>query len=275
VCQLLEPTFGGINLEDIKAPECFGIEEELKRTLKIPVMHDDQHGTAIISGAALMNALQLVGKRIEDAKITFSGAGAAALSCAAHYVKLGVRRQNIVMCDIHGVLYRGRTEGMNPYMQRFAADTDARTLSEALEDVDVFVGLSAGNIVSPEMLMRMAPDPVIFALANPDPEIPYEAAVAARPDAIVCTGRSDFPNQVNNVLGFPFIFRGALDVRATTINDDMKLAATHALAALTKEDVPDSVRRVYGVEKMEFGRTYVIPKPFDSRVLIRVASAVA
>lgn len=274
-CQLLEPTFGGINLEDIKAPECFGIEEELKRTLKIPVLHDDQHGTAIISGAALINALELVGKRIDEAKVTFSGAGAAALSCAAHYVRLGVRRQNITMCDIHGVVYRGRTEGMNAYMQRFAADTDARTLTEALEGADVFVGLSAGNIVSPEMIKRMAPNPVIFALANPDPEIPYEAAVEARPDAIVCTGRSDFPNQVNNVLGFPFIFRGALDVRATTINEDMKLAATKALAELAKEDVPDSVRRAYGVEKMEFGPTYVIPKPFDSRVLIRVASAVA
>ncbi|MGE5568043.1 MAG: NADP-dependent malic enzyme [Rhodospirillales bacterium] len=274
-CQLLEPTFGGINLEDIKAPECFGIEEELKRTLKIPVLHDDQHGTAIISGAALINALEIVGKRIEDVKITFSGAGAAALSCAAHYVRLGARRQNIIMCDIHGVVYKGRTEGMNPYMERFAAETDARTLAEALEDADVFVGLSAGNIVTPEMLRRMARDPVIFALANPEPEIPYDEAVAARPDAVVCTGRSDFPNQVNNVLGFPFIFRGALDVRATTINDDMKLAATRALAALAKEDVPDSVRRAYGVEKMEFGPLYVIPKPFDPRVLIRVASAVA
>jgi len=275
VCQLLEPTFGGINLEDIKAPECFGIEEELKRTLKIPVLHDDQHGTAIISGAALINALEVVGKRIEEVRITFSGAGAAALSCAAHYVRLGVRRQNIIMCDIHGVVYKGRTEGMNPYMERFAADTDARTLAEALEGADVFVGLSAGNIVTPEMLKRMARDPIIFALANPEPEIPYDVALAARPDAVVCTGRSDYPNQVNNVLGFPFIFRGALDVRATTINDDMKLAATRALAALAKEDVPDSVRRAYGVEKMEFGPLYLIPKPFDPRVLIRVASAVA
>jgi len=275
VCQLLEPTFGGINLEDNKAPECFGIEEELKRTLKIPVLHDDQHGTAIISGAALINALEVVGKRIEEVRITFSGAGAAALSCAAHYVRLGVRRQNIIMCDIHGVVYKGRTEGMNPYMERFAADTDARTLAEALEGADVFVGLSAGNIVTPEMLKRMARDPIIFALANPEPEIPYDVALAARPDAVVCTGRSDYPNQVNNVLGFPFIFRGALDVRATTINDDMKLAATRALAALAKEDVPDSVRRAYGVEKMEFGPLYLIPKPFDPRVLIRVASAVA
>ena len=275
VCQLLEPTFGGINLEDIKAPECFGIEEELKRTLKIPVLHDDQHGTAIISGAALINALEVVGKRIEEVRITFSGAGAAALSCAAHYVRLGVRRQNIIMCDIHGVVYKGRTEGMNPYMERFAADTDARTLAEALEGADVFVGLSAGNIVTPEMLKRMARDPIIFALANPELEIPYDVALAARPDAVVCTGRSDYPNQVNNVLGFPFIFRGALDVRATTINDDMKLAATRALAALAKEDVPDSVRRAYGVEKMEFGPLYLIPKPFDPRVLIRVASAVA
>ncbi|HOK47569.1 MAG TPA: phosphate acyltransferase, partial [Bryobacteraceae bacterium] len=227
------------------------------------------------SGAALINALEVVGKRIEEVRITFSGAGAAALSCAAHYVRLGVRRQNIIMCDIHGVVYKGRTEGMNPYMERFAADTDARTLAEALEGADVFVGLSAGNIVTPEMLKRMARDPIIFALANPEPEIPYDVALAARPDAVVCTGRSDYPNQVNNVLGFPFIFRGALDVRATTINDDMKLAATRALAALAKEDVPDSVRRAYGVEKMEFGPLYLMPKPFDPRVLIRVASAVA
>jgi len=274
-CQLMEPTFGGINLEDIKAPECFIIEEELKRTMKIPVFHDDQHGTAIITGAALLNALELVQKPIDGVKIVFSGAGAAALSCAAHYVGLGVRRSNIIMSDIHGVVYKGRSEGMNGYMQRFASETDARTLAEALRGADVFVGLSVGNIVKPEMLLGMTQEPIIFALANPDPEIPYDLAVAARPDAIVATGRSDFPNQVNNVLGFPSIFRGALDVRATSINDQMKLAATRALAALAKEDVPDDVRRAYGVERIEYGRHYIIPKPFDQRVLVWVAPAVA
>ncbi len=274
-CQLMEPTFGGINLEDIKAPECFAIEEELRRTMKIPVFHDDQHGTAIISGAGILNALELVGKTLPEAKIVFSGAGAAALSCAAHYLRLGARKDNIVMSDIHGVVYLGRREGMNPYMERFAAVTSARTLSEALEGADVFVGLSAGNIVTPAMLKAMAPNPIIFALANPDPEIPYEAAVAARPDAIVATGRSDFPNQVNNVLGFPSIFRGALDVRAVTINDQMKMAATHALAALAKQDVPDAVRRAYNLEHIEYGRNYIIPKPFDQRVLLWVAPAVA
>ena len=274
-CQLMEPTFGGINLEDIKAPECFIIEEELKRTMKIPVFHDDQHGTAIITGAALLNALELVQKPIDGVKVVFSGAGAAALSCAAHYVGLGVRRSNIIMSDIHGVVYKGRSEGMNGYMQRFASETDARTLAEALRGADVFVGLSVGNIVKPEMLLGMTQEPIIFALANPDPEIPYDLAVAARPDAIVATGRSDFPNQVNNVLGFPSIFRGALDVRATSINDQMKLAATRALAALAKEDVPDDVRRAYGVERIEYGRHYIIPKPFDQRVLVWVAPAVA
>ncbi len=275
VCQLIEPTFGGINLEDIKAPECFYIEDELRRTMKIPVFHDDQHGTAIISGAALLNALELVGKDISQVKIVFSGAGAAALSCASHYLRLGARKDNIIMTDIYGVVYLGRAEGMNPYMERFAAATSLRTLAEALEGADVFVGLSAGNIVTAEMIKAMAPNPVIFALANPDPEIPYEVARAARPDAILATGRSDYPNQVNNVLGFPFIFRGALDVRATAINDAMKLAATRALAALAKQDVPDSVRRAYDVETIEFGRDYIIPKPFDPRVLLWVAPAVA
>jgi malate dehydrogenase (oxaloacetate-decarboxylating)(NADP+) len=274
-CQMLEPTFGAINLEDIKAPECFYIEEELRKTMKIPVFHDDQHGTAIISGAGLLNALEIVGKKIGDVKVVFSGAGAAAIACATHHIKLGVRPENIVMCDIKGVVYEGRTEGMNPYMARFAAKTEARTLAEALVGADVFFGLSAGGIVSPGMILRMAPNPVIFALANPDPEISYDAAVAARPDAIVATGRSDYPNQVNNVLGFPFIFRGALDVRATTINDEMKLAATRALASLAKEDVPDSVLRAYNVDRLEFGRQYIIPKPFDPRVLIWEASAVA
>src|SRR5436190_354194 len=274
-CQLLEPTFGGINLEDIKAPECFYIEEELRRTMKIPVFHDDQHGTAIISGAALLNALELAGKRIEDVNVVFNGAGASGISCAEHYVKLGVRREHIMMCDTSGVIYKGRTKGMNPYKERFARETAARTLTDALVGADVFFGLSQGNVVTPEMLLGMAPDPIVFAMANPDPEIAYDLALRTRPDAIVATGRSDFPNQVNNVLGFPFIFRGALDVRATQINDEMKLAATRALATLAKQDVPDSVSRAYDVEHMEFGREYIIPKPFDPRVLIWEASAVA
>jgi malate dehydrogenase (oxaloacetate-decarboxylating)(NADP+) len=274
-CQLLEPTFGGINLEDIKAPECFVIEEELRRTMRIPVFHDDQHGTAIISGAALLNAIDLAGKKLDEARFVFNGAGASAISCARHYIQLGARRENITMCDSKGVIYKGRTEGMNAYKERFARETDARTLAEALEGADVFVGLSSGNTLTPDMLRRMAANPIVFAMANPDPEIPYDVAVAARPDAIVATGRSDFPNQVNNVLGFPFIFRGALDVRATTINEEMKLAATRALAELAREDVPDNVRRAYAVETMEFGREYIIPKPFDSRVLIWEAMAVA
>jgi malate dehydrogenase (oxaloacetate-decarboxylating)(NADP+) len=274
-CQLLEPTFGGINLEDIKAPECFEIEEELKRTMKIPVFHDDQHGTAIISGAALINALELVGKPIGEVKLVFSGAGASAISCAEHYIRLGLKRENILMCDSKGVVYEGRTDGMNKYKARFARATDARTLTDALRGADVFVGLSCGNCVAPEMLKGMAANPIVFALANPDPEIAYDIAVAARPDVIMCTGRSDYPNQVNNVLGFPFIFRGALDVRATAINDEMKLAATHALAALAKEDVPDSVRAAYGIDRIEFGRGYIIPKPFDPRVLLWEAAAVA
>jgi len=274
-CQLLEPTFGGINLEDIKAPECFEVEEELKRTMKIPVFHDDQHGTAIISGAALLNALELVGKPIGQVKLVFSGAGASAVSCGEHYIRLGLKRENVIMCDSKGVVYEGRTDGMNKYKARFARATEARTLTEALQGADVFVGLSCGNCVAPEMLKGMAENPIVFALANPDPEIAYDVAVAARPDVIMCTGRSDYPNQVNNVLGFPFIFRGALDVRATAINDEMKLAATQALAALAKEDVPDSVRAAYGIDRIEFGREYIIPKPFDPRVLIWEAAAVA
>jgi malate dehydrogenase (oxaloacetate-decarboxylating)(NADP+) len=274
-CQLLEPTFGGINLEDIKAPECFLIEEELRRTMHIPVFHDDQHGTAIISGAALLNGLEMAGKRIEEVKVVFNGAGASAISSAAHYVKLGVRLENIILCDTKGVVYEGRTAGMNPYKARYASRTQARTLAEALAGADVFLGLSVGGAVTAEMVASMAPRPLIFALANPHPEIPYDVALAVRPDAIVATGRSDFPNQVNNVLGFPFIFRGALDVRAITINDEMKLAATRALAALAKEDVPDCVLRAYGLDRLEFGREYIIPKPFDPRVLIWEASAVA
>ena len=275
VCQILEPTFGGINLEDIKAPECFEIEEELKKTLKIPVFHDDQHGTAIISGAALINALHLAGKKIEDVKIVFSGAGASAISCANHYIRLGAKLENILMCDTKGVIYEGRTEGMNKYKAKFARKTEARTLADAMKGADVFVGLSVANCVTPEMLLSMAERPIVFALANPDPEIPYDVAKATRDDIIMATGRSDYPNQVNNVLGFPFIFRGALDAGATAINDEMKLAATYALAELARMDVPDSVRRAYGVETLEFGPEYIIPKPFDPRVLTHVAPAVA
>ncbi len=271
----LEPTFGGINLEDIKAPECFYIEEELKKRLQIPVFHDDQHGTAIISGAGLLNALELVGKRIDGIKVVISGAGASAIACARFYVALGVRKENIILVDSRGVIYKGRKERMNPYKEEFAADTEARTLAEAMEGADVFLGLSVGGIVTREMVQRMAERPIIFALANPDPEIPYEEAKAARPDAIVATGRSDYPNQVNNVLGFPFIFRGALDVGARAINEEMKIAAAHALAALAREDVPDSVLKAYGLESLKFGPEYIIPKPLDPRVLLWEAPAVA
>lgn len=271
----LEPTFGGINLEDIKAPECFYIEDELKKRLQIPVFHDDQHGTAIISGAALLNALELQGKKIEDVKICVSGAGASAIACAEFYIKLGAKRENIIMVDSKGVLYKGRKERMNPYKERFAIETDKRTLAEAMEGADVFLGCSVGGIVTKEMVKKMADKPIIFALANPIPEIDYFDAKEARPDAIVATGRSDYPNQVNNVLGFPFIFRGALDVRARAINDEMKLAASKALAALAKEDVPDSVLKAYGVERLQFGPDYIIPKPLDPRVLLWEAPAVA
>jgi malate dehydrogenase (oxaloacetate-decarboxylating)(NADP+) len=274
-CQLMEPTFGGINLEDIKAPECFEIEEELKRTMHIPVFHDDQHGTAIISGAALINAVEIVGKKLDSVRIVFSGAGASAISCANHYVRLGAKLENILMCDSKGVLHSGRTQGLNKYKDKFVRETEARTLADAMKDADVFVGLSVANCVTPAMLLSMASRPVVFALANPDPEIEYELAVATRKDILMASGRSDYPNQVNNVLGFPFIFRGALDARATTINEQMMLAASYALAELARQDVPDSVRRVYGVESMEFGPDYIIPKPFDTRVLTCVAPAVA
>ncbi|HWN41340.1 MAG TPA: NADP-dependent malic enzyme [Thermoanaerobaculia bacterium] len=273
--KLLEPTFGGINLEDIKAPDCFEIERRLKAEMNIPVFHDDQHGTAIISGAALLNALEVAGKRIGEVKIVFSGAGAAALSCALLYEKLGARRENMILSDSHGVIYRGRTEKMDPYKAEFAADTPARNLGEAIVGADVFIGLSVAGVMTADMVRAMAPDPIVFAMANPDPEIPYEEAVAARPDVIVATGRSDYPNQVNNVLGFPFLFRGALDVRATDINDAMELAAVRALAELAREDVPDGVLKAYGLEFLRFGREYLIPKPFDYRVLLRVPPAVA
>ncbi len=274
-CQLLEPTFGGINLEDIKAPECFYIEEALKKTMHIPVFHDDQHGTAIISGAALINAVEIIGKKISEIRVVFNGAGASGIACAEHYVNLGVKRANVIICDTKGVVYEGRTDGMNPYKQRFAQKTNLRTLAEAAVGADVLVGCSVKGAFTQEMLKSMAAKPIVFAMANPDPEISYEEAKAARPDIIVATGRSDYPNQVNNVLGFPFIFRGALDVHATAINEEMKLAATKALASLAKEDVPDSVCRAYGVERLAFGPDYIIPKPFDPRVLVWEASAVA
>ncbi len=274
-CQLLEPTVGGINLEDIKAPECFYIEEKLKQTMGVPVFHDDQHGTAIISGAALLNALEVAGKKIDDVKVVFSGAGAAGIACATFYVALGVRPENLLLVDSKGVIYKGRTEGMNPYKERFAVETDARTLADAMRGADVFAGVSVAGLVTQEMVKSMADNPIIFAMANPDPEITYEDAMEARPDVIMATGRSDYPNQVNNVLGFPFIFRGALDVAATEINEQMKLAAAHALADLAKEDVPDSVIRAYGGKRLKFGREYLIPKPFDYRVLLWEAPAVA
>ncbi len=273
-CEMLEPTVGGINLEDIKAPECFEVEETLKERLKIPVFHDDQHGTAIISGAALINAAEVVGKKLEDLKIAFSGAGASAIATANHYVRLGVRRENITLVDTKGVVHAGRTD-LNKYKQAFAKKTDARTLADAMKGADVFVGLSVAGIVSKEMVAAMGKRPIVFALANPVPEIMPDEAKAARPDAIVATGRSDFPNQVNNVLGFPFIFRGALDAGARAVNDEMKMAATLALAALTKEDVPEAVLQAYGLEHLRFGPDYVIPKPLDARVPLWVAPAVA
>ncbi|MBT0652897.1 NADP-dependent malic enzyme [Geomobilimonas luticola] len=275
VCQLLEPTFGGINLEDIKAPECFYIEEELKKTMNIPVFHDDQHGTAIISAAALINALHLVNKKLEDIRIVVNGAGASAIACANLAISLGVKHENLIMCDTKGVIYKGRTEGMNKYKERFAVDTPFRTLEEAADGADVMYGLSSKGAFTPEMVRKMAVNPIIFAMANPDPEITPEEAYAVRGDVLIATGRSDYPNQVNNVLGFPFIFRGALDVRATTINEEMKKAAVFALAELAREECPDSVCRAYGNTKFSFGRDYIIPKPFDPRALLRVAPAIA
>src|SRR5436189_4355525 len=273
-CRLLEPTVGGINLEDIRSPDCFYIEQTLRDTLSIPVFHDDQHGTAIITGAALLNALELVQKDIRGVQVVFAGAGAAAIATAEHYVRLGVPREQITLCDEHGVVHAERSN-LDEYRRRFAAHGTARTLAEALKDADVFVGLSVGGIVTGQMLKGMAKRPIVFALANPTPEITPEEARQARNDAIIATGRSDYPNQVNNVLGFPFIFRGALDVRAKNNNEQMEMAATRALAALAKEEVPDSVMRAYGLERLKFGPDYLIPKPFDPRVLLWVAPAVA
>jgi malate dehydrogenase (oxaloacetate-decarboxylating)(NADP+) len=275
VVKALEPTFGGINLEDIKAPECFIIEERLKKEMQIPVFHDDQHGTAIISGAALLNALELAGKDISKVKVVVSGAGASAIACTKFYITLGVRRENVTMVDTKGVVYKGRTEGMNPWKQEFAVETKARTLAEAMQGADVFLGCSVKGMVDQAMVRSMAKNAIVFALANPDPEISYPEAKEAREDVIMATGRSDYPNQVNNVLGFPYIFRGALDVRAKAITEEMKMAAARALAQLAKEDVPDSVSRAYGGERFRFGPEYIIPKPLDPRVLLWVAPAVA
>jgi malate dehydrogenase (oxaloacetate-decarboxylating)(NADP+) len=276
-CQLIAPTFGGINLEDIRAPECFEIEETLKRTLDIPVFHDDQHGTAIISAAALLNALRITGKQIEKIKVVASGAGAASIACMKLYKDLGVRAENILMTDSRGVLHAGRTEGMNKYKQEFASETERRTLADAMEGADMFVGLSMAGLVTKDMVKSMADQPIIFAMANPDPEITPPEVNEARSDAITATGRSDYPNQVNNVLGFPFIFRGGLDVRASAINEEMKHAAVHALAELAQrgEAVPEVVKRAYPGEAFDFGTNYIIPKPFDPRVLLYVAPAVA
>src|SRR2546429_1664693 len=273
-CRLLEPTVGGINLEDIRSPDCFYIEEQLRETLSIPVFHDDQHGTAIISGAALLNALELVEKDLGTVQVVFAGAGAAAIATAEHYVRLGVKREHILMCDHAGVISSERTD-LDRYKSRFARKTKARTLAAALQDADVFVGLSVAGIVSGDMLKAMGPRPIVFALANPTPENKPEEERQARPAHLHYTGRPDTPNQVNNVLGFPFIFRGALDVRAKKINGEMEMAATRALAALAKEEVPDSVMRAYGLERLRFGPDYVIPKPFDPRVLLWVAPPVA
>jgi malate dehydrogenase (oxaloacetate-decarboxylating)(NADP+) len=275
-CELLAPTLGGINLEDIKAPECFEIEETLKKTCPVPVFHDDQHGTAIISGAALINAVEVAGKKMDEVRVVFCGAGASGIACATFYISLGVKPENLVMVDSKGVIFKGRTEGMNEYKERFAIETDLRTLEEAMVGADVFTGVSVKGMVTPEMVKTMAPNPIIFAMANPDPEITPEEVAEVRDDVIMATGRSDYPNQVNNVLGFPFIFRGALDVAATDINEEMKLAAAQALADLAREDVPDSGDpRVRRQTDSSYGRDYLIPKPFDYRVLLWEAPAVA
>jgi len=273
--KLMGPTFGGINLEDIKAPECFEIEERLKSLMDIPVFHDDQHGTAIITGAALLNATEMVGKKLEDMKVVISGAGAAGIACGKFYISLGIKRENITMCDTKGIICKGRKEGMNKYKEYFASGSKSGILADALVGADVFLGLSGKGLVTQDTLRTMNSDPIVFALANPDPEITYPEAVAAREDVIMATGRSDYPNQVNNVMGFPFIFRGALDVEASCINEQMKVAASRALAELAKMDVPEEVLKAYNAKNLRFGRSYIIPKPFDPRVFIQVSTAVA
>jgi malate dehydrogenase (oxaloacetate-decarboxylating)(NADP+) len=274
IVKALEPTFGGVNLEDIKAPECFKIETELREKMNIPIMHDDQHGTAIISSAALLNALEVVGKKLEDVVLVVNGAGAAAVSCTRLYLALGLKKENLIMCDSKGVVNESR-EGLDATKLEFVTSRKIKTLSEAVKGADVFIGLSAADILKPEDVLSMAKDPIVFALANPNPEIAYELAKSTRPDLIMGTGRSDHPNQVNNVLGFPYIFRGALDVRATEINEEMKLAAVRALADLAKEPVPDIVNKAYGIERIQFGREYLIPKPLDPRLITTISPAVA
>jgi malate dehydrogenase (oxaloacetate-decarboxylating)(NADP+) len=271
----IAPTFGGINLEDIRSPECFYIEQKLQSMLDIPVFHDDQHGTAIILGAALMNALEVVGKKIDEIKVVFSGAGAAGIACANQLVKIGVPVEHIWMCDVAGLVYQGRPQVMFPEKDRFAKGNSPASLADVLKGADVFIGVSVANIVTPEMLKTMRSRPIIFAMANPDPEITFDLARATCPDAIVATGRSDYPNQINNVLGFPFIFRGALDVRARAINDEMKIAASHALAQLAKEPVSDEVLKAYNLDHLSFGPDYIVPKPLDRRVCAWLAPAVA
>lgn len=271
----MSPTFGGVNLEDIKAPECFQIEQELIEKCDIPIFHDDQHGTAIIATAGLINSCEIVGKKLEDAKIVINGAGAAGISCARMFKAAGAQAKNILMVDSKGVIYKGRTAGMTSQKEEFAVETDARTLADAMNGADVLMGLSIADCVSPEMLLSMAKDPIVFAMSNPNPEIAYELAMATRSDLIMATGRSDYPNQINNVLGFPFIFRGALDVRSRIISEGMKMAAAKALAALAKEPVPESVKKAYGGQDFSFGRTYIVPKPFDPRVIEWEAVAVA
>src|SRR5699024_8532998 len=274
IVKALEPTFGGVNLEDIKAPECFEIERRLKKEMNIPVMHDDQHGTAIISGAALINACELQGKKLADLKIIINGAGAAAMSCTDIYISLGAKKENIIMLDSKGVIRKDR-ESLDENKARFATDKDLHTLEEAMVGADVFIGLSLGNVLSPEMLSSMNAKHIVLAMANPDPEIEYDLAVATRDDVIMGTGRSDYPNQVNNVLGFPYIFRGALDVMATAINEDMKIGAVHAIAELAKKPVPEEVLQAYDETNLKFGNTYVIPKPTDPRLITEVSVAVA
>jgi malate dehydrogenase (oxaloacetate-decarboxylating)(NADP+) len=274
VVKAIAPTFGGINLEDIKAPECFEIETRLKEELDIPLMHDDQHGTAIISSAGLINALDILGKKIEDIKIVVSGAGAAAISCTKLYLAMGAKKENVIMCDSRGVIHKDRTD-LNETKKPFATDLPVHTLEEAVKGADMFLGLSVGGMLTQDMMKTMAPNPIVFALANPVPEISYDEAMSARPDTIMATGRSDYPNQINNVLGFPFIFRGALDVRATKINEEMKLAAAKALAELAKQPVPEEVNLAYGVHNLKFGKEYLIPKPTDPRLIETVAPAVA
>ncbi|MGE4454833.1 MAG: malic enzyme-like NAD(P)-binding protein [Sphaerochaeta sp.] len=275
IVKTMAPTFGGVNLEDIKGPECFRIEQELIKSCNIPIFHDDQHGTAIIATAGLMNSCEIVGKKLEEVKVVVNGAGAAGISCGKMFIAAGVKRENILMCDSKGVIYKGRTAGMTPEKEEFATELPARTLAEALVDADVLMGLSVADCVTPQMLLSMAKDPVVFAMSNPNPEIAYELAMETRDDLIMATGRSDYPNQINNVLGFPFIFRGALDVRSVVISEGMKMAAAKALAALAKEPVPSSIEKAYGGQKFSFGRNYIVPKPFDPRVIEWEAVAVA